>query len=253
MKHGVREQGVPMNRSLRLVSCAACLLMSAMTGFAQQRLELLSFELGGRKACAKAVGFDIPRGEDGAPAARTFTIACAERDMKIEEAGFANFGRLMARKGPKEARALHSLMDAFDTYRASYLKVEGDECGGGIGCGADHAYNEALMGYRLLVMLEGFRKEGLPHFSADDLAEADASLNAWYKKAHDHASDDCNSDDNACQSTAKDTFRDSQRAWLRYRDAWVTLGTLVWPQVSGDSWRCYLTRERLKGGWEGPN
>jgi hypothetical protein len=37
-----------------------------------------------------------------------------------------------------------------------------------------------------------------------------------------------------------------ERAWIRYRDAWVDYGTRLWPSTSTDSWRTWLTLERIE-------
>jgi uncharacterized protein YecT (DUF1311 family) len=39
-------------------------------------------------------------------------------------------------------------------------------------------------------------------------------------------------------------IRNTERAWLAYREAWVEFGGLKWPKVSADSWRTWLTQER---------
>jgi uncharacterized protein YecT (DUF1311 family) len=37
----------------------------------------------------------------------------------------------------------------------------------------------------------------------------------------------------------------AQRAWLRYRDAWVKFGVVKYPAVSTDSWKTWLTQQRI--------
>ena len=41
-----------------------------------------------------------------------------------------------------------------------------------------------------------------------------------------------------------DGVRDTQRAWLRYRDAWVAFAATRWPDTAGDAWRAWLTDTR---------
>jgi hypothetical protein len=33
--------------------------------------------------------------------------------------------------------------------------------------------------------------------------------------------------------------------WMRYREAWVQFGKVKFPSVTADSWRTWLTRERI--------
>lgn len=42
----------------------------------------------------------------------------------------------------------------------------------------------------------------------------------------------------------KDGIRDTQRLWLRYRDAWLAFGAVHYPSVTGDTWAALLTARR---------
>ena len=44
----------------------------------------------------------------------------------------------------------------------------------------------------------------------------------------------------------KDGIRDAQRAWLRYRDAFLAFAALRYPQVTRDSLSAWLTEKRTK-------
>jgi len=37
----------------------------------------------------------------------------------------------------------------------------------------------------------------------------------------------------------------AQRAWLRYRDAWVEFGKVRYPAVPAHAWRAWFTRQRI--------
>jgi uncharacterized protein YecT (DUF1311 family) len=36
----------------------------------------------------------------------------------------------------------------------------------------------------------------------------------------------------------------TQKAWLKYRDAWVALGAARYPHVSSEAWMTWTTRKR---------
>jgi hypothetical protein len=82
---------------------------------------------------------------------------------------------------------------------------------------------------------------------AADFSSADADLNAAFKTALTSTTQNCPatppSGDPPCVSPA--IVRTAQRAWLRYREAWVQMGAARWPEVSADKWRSWLTVERI--------
>lgn len=44
----------------------------------------------------------------------------------------------------------------------------------------------------------------------------------------------------------KEGVKHTQRAWIRYRDAWVHFGQMKYPTISEDSWKAWLTEKRIK-------
>jgi hypothetical protein len=228
-----------------LFCCAGFLLLNSRTPYAQQTRQILSFEPGGKEACAKALGVPIPKG-DSAIEDRRFEYDCAERNLQIEQSEFVRISKSMASRGPKYAQAFRGLLDAFESFRLDYLRVLREGCSGGTGCGAFIASTEADITFDFLQMIEGFPKDGLPHFSADDFAKADTSLNAAYNEALGGAGDACGAKDKDCKAEAIRIIRESERVWLRYRDAWIAFGGVRWPEVTRESWLCYLTRQRLE-------
>jgi uncharacterized protein YecT (DUF1311 family) len=81
----------------------------------------------------------------------------------------------------------------------------------------------------------------LPNYTHQDFLGADAALNDHYQDAKTDAAA-CNDPEN-CLTV--DQLVRAERAWLTYRDAWVAYGRIRWPQVSADSWRTMVTRERI--------
>jgi len=94
---------------------------------------------------------------------------------------------------------------------------------------------------KFLKALRSFEKGDLPHGSADDFAKADARLNALYRKvlasAEEHKSD--------LGAVQPKGVRTAERAWLKYRDAWVVFAKLRYPSVSPESWLTLLTADRI--------
>lgn len=90
---------------------------------------------------------------------------------------------------------------------------------------------------RFFAALQTLQHGKLPRYSPEDLRRADAELNAVFAKAEK-------------PSTLRGTvtprgIRQTEWAWIQYRDAWVTFGALKYPGVSADSWKTWLTKERI--------
>lgn len=81
----------------------------------------------------------------------------------------------------------------------------------------------------------------LPHYTEAEFKTADATLNDKYKDARDQTA---GCDGEGCASP--DQILQAERAWLQYREAWVSYGKLRWPHIPADSWRTLLTIERTK-------
>ncbi|MGC2620496.1 MAG: lysozyme inhibitor LprI family protein [Acidobacteriaceae bacterium] len=97
-------------------------------------------------------------------------------------------------------------------------------------------------------MAEGFREHGFPDYTAQQAAAGDAQLNRDYEQPIAAAPADCGNEDGC---VARPAMREMERAWIRYRDAWVAFWAVRWPRVSADSWRVYLTLQRIAMGGDG--
>lgn len=201
----------------------------------------LSFHPDHGDDCRKLVG--KPE-SDWVGAQRAFALACATKDLEIEARELTQLRREASARSPQEGKAFDAVSNAFLAYRALHVALDDKGCGEGNGCGSQIPYAEAIMTFDFLFMAEGFRGGGLPSFTAADADAADASLNAaWKRGLVDHPA--------TCPPEISDTcipLADAlnlQRAWLRYRDAWLGYAPLRWPAVAPSSWLTYLTRQRI--------
>lgn len=96
----------------------------------------------------------------------------------------------------------------------------------------------AFMERDFIEKLEKLQGGEFPAFSAADFKTAQADV--------DHAYAQTQKDPNRSWGTATvEGVRQTQQLWLAYRDAWVNFGKVKYPRVSADSWRTWLTQERL--------
>ncbi len=89
-----------------------------------------------------------------------------------------------------------------------------------------------------LAMLKSLTDGSAPSCTSEQLAAADTELNSAYRDVQ-HAKDP-----SRWGTVTKDGIRTTQRAWLRYRDAWVAFAAAKYPAVSPDAIRCWLTGKR---------
>lgn len=88
--------------------------------------------------------------------------------------------------------------------------------------------------------LEQFEAGRLPHFTAEQFRAADVALNATYQAIQKQKNDD---DWGTVNATG---IKQTELAWIRYRDAWVSFGRRKYPKVTEESWKTWLTLERTK-------
>ena len=86
-----------------------------------------------------------------------------------------------------------------------------------------------------LDILQNLEKGTVPVSTAE---QADARLNAAYQRIQ-HATNTT-----MWGTVTKDGIRTAQRAWLRYRDAWIAFAQVRYPTVTPESLRAALTEKR---------
>jgi hypothetical protein len=173
-----------------------------------------------------------------------FALALSTRSLlsaqqSPDAARFKTLDRTIEGAPPEQRVAYNALFVAFSTFRDARLR---EICSGDHGCRETLQAEKSHVNADFLLMAEGHPPGGFPSLTADDLAAADASLNEAFEKVFASLAATCSGRDSGCLS--QDTFREIQRDWIRYRDAWITFAGLRWPQVTPESWLTLLTRER---------
>jgi uncharacterized protein YecT (DUF1311 family) len=224
-------------RRLPVISLiTAALTLQSVASLAQQTL---SFEPGGREACAKAIQQPLPGPNDNP---RSFGYACAEHDLQIEKTQFDALSKTLDSRSAEERVAFNVLMVSFVAFRDASLKTP--PCGTGAGCGLFDEDAKARSNYDFLQLAS--QRVKLP--DGGDFSLADADLNASYDKAFASLPSTCDKPGSVSSSpcVSQSQFRDEQRAWIRYRDAWLTFVKVRWPNDVPDAWLTYLTHQRTQ-------
>jgi hypothetical protein len=165
---------------------------------------------------------------------------CSERKERFAAA--ARHKQLLAIRSKwstADSQAFDKLQKAANDFFDSRSDLEVDQSGSGRSImvssersGLDRDFESALL---------RFESGSLPHFTSAEFTKADAELNALYNGALKEAA----RRDRKGTITA-DGIRTTERAWLHYLVAWVAFAHQKYPQVTADSWRCWLTQERIK-------
>jgi uncharacterized protein YecT (DUF1311 family) len=142
---------------------------------------------------------------------------------------------LTVRFSPAEREAFDRLQQAMNTFAQAYSRGETDLSGSARGAEIAQADSDVRDEFR--GMLDRLASGQVPRATAADAAAADARLNALY--------DDLRR--NGVRDRGSVTFagiQASQRAWLRYRDAFIRFAALAYPAVGRDSLVAWMTTSR---------
>lgn len=87
-----------------------------------------------------------------------------------------------------------------------------------------------------------FESGNLPRGTEADYKKADVDLNTTYRAALHFAAKQNFDEDYGC--IQPDGIQKAERAWLKYRDAWVAFAKLHDPQTNSSAWLTLITRNR---------
>ncbi len=93
--------------------------------------------------------------------------------------------------------------------------------------------------------IEQYEDGVFPSFSEGEFKELDKQINQTYKKLM-RSKTTGEYERLGFTTVTKSDVRETQRLWLKYRDAWVALGRSRYPSVSAYSWKALLTQRRIK-------
>jgi hypothetical protein len=143
---------------------------------------------------------------------------------------------------PGQRTAFSTAKQAFD----NYVKAVGEHetyLGGTIRNIRVQGEEQGLQ-QEFLLALQRYDRGQLPHGSPLEFQRADAELNLVYRKAVASAKKSDNS--NVDGDVQPEGIQVTERAWLQYRDTWVTFAKLRYPSTDADVWRTSLTTARTE-------
>jgi hypothetical protein len=136
--------------------------------------------------------------------------------------------------------AFAALQQAWRALDEANARMGEADCGGGNGCGGMLEAAELAFVRKWILDLDAVRNGSAlaADTPASSLPIVDAELNRRYRESLADA--DTFGDKNGT------AVREAERAWIRYREAWVAYGTLRWPETMPDQWRAWQTVEWTK-------
>jgi len=171
---------------------------------------------------------------------------CAARDADFARViRSERWAALQANWTPAQRSALAALHKAADAYFDSASGNEEDMSGTARGALAVDAYER--LDIALLRDVERFETGIRPDEKAADFPAADKALNAAYR--HTLAALDAGKGDSAFGeygTIRSEGVRETERLWLRYRDAWVAFAATRYPDTAANAWRAWLSRARAR-------
>lgn len=135
-----------------------------------------------------------------------------------------------------EIASYASLRKASDQYFDSHSENEVDQSG--TAGTAMMIEARSALERELLDILKKLEQGRLKKLNRGKFVEADAKLNAVYKKTQFNS-------EQGWGTVTKDGIRTTQRSWLKYRDAWVAFCKVKYPGTDVDSLRTLLTLLRV--------
>lgn len=171
---------------------------------------------------------------------------CAARDADFARAIRENrWAALQADWTPAQRSTLAALRKAAGAYFDTASSNEVDMSGTARGAFAVEAYE--TLDIALLEDVERFERGARPDEKATGFPAADKTLNAAYRQTL--AALDADKSEGASGeygTIQSEGVRDTERLWLRYRDAWVAFAAARYPDTAKDAWRAWLSRVRAK-------
>ena len=162
---------------------------------------------------------------------------CAGREQRFADAERNRIlSGILAKWGQNDKRGFALLRQSFDKFSKARISNEVDTSG--TARAALQVEEESKLSKDLVTAVVQFEKGKLPRYTPTDFIKADRDLNMVYGKIQSKK-------DFHWGSVTQADIKHTQRAWLKYREAWVTFGRQKYPQVGEESWRTWLTRKRI--------
>jgi len=157
-------------------------------------------------------------------------FADAERDKKL--------GAITAKLTPAQRRLYDRVRAAEETFENMRTWSELDLSGSARVM--FQLSDQGKLRDQFLINLQRFSKEDIPEATAADVKNLDSQMNTLYQKIMQAPEDTF-----SLGTVRREGIRDTQRAWLKLRDAWMEFAKSAYPRLTADRVMAQLIRLRL--------
>jgi len=135
-----------------------------------------------------------------------------------------------------QQKAFDKLREASQVFFGEHVERETDKSGRLFAAIMSEEHSD--LEKQMLKMLKACDQCKFPTFTLQQFQDADKQLNTLYKKA-------MNTEFPDSWGISPSGIKTTQRAWIKYRDAWVAFGHEKCPNISTESWKTIITNERV--------
>ena len=167
----------------------------------------------------------------------------AIQDRLDSKARSGKLAALMKSWQPGQQAAAARLQQALEEFAAHRASDETDMSGTLRGALAVEAHGVELDLFAHDV--EDAEKGKLPRYCEQQFQQLDKKLNQVYQRVMQLPQKD-GARGLGYGTVTKEGVKNTQRAWLAYRDAWVALGAARYPGVAPHAWKALLTQRRIE-------
>lgn len=163
-------------------------------------------------------------------------LCAARSDHMAEKSRTGSFTTLTKKWTAQQKKSLDALRKTADDFFREHAGGEQDMSGT---ARAQIAIDEeARLRDELLQNLKTFEAGQLP--KDRDFVKADKELNDLYGQIMKRTNFD-----NFPGAVSKEGIKATQRKWIKYRDAWANFGTLKYQTTAPDTWKTWITKQRI--------
>lgn len=157
-----------------------------------------------------------------------------EQKEKVRNAWLSAFTEKL---NEQQKSAFDKLRIAVKDFATSHSDGEVDTSGTAYVTEIDEAYSEELDLF--VTDLRNYENGKTPKYTSEQFLEADKALNTIYQNIQ-------NANNKRQNGGSAEEVKKTERAWLKYRDAWVSFGRLRYLSVDSTSWKTLLTQRRVE-------
>ena len=139
----------------------------------------------------------------------------------------------------QQQRAFSALQKAAKLFADKRSRNEVDT--GGTAAGMFMIEERAIQDEDFVQSIEKLEKNKAPRYTTAQLHEEDDKLNSLYQSLQKKLSNEAKY---ITGMMTKNGIKETQQAWIKYRDAWIVFAKMRYPQYSSDSIAAWFTKKR---------